>query len=250
MLGRDHLLLTLATVSLVLAPLFAAYPAIVLVALVGTAIGSLIPDADAEDAAIFHTRVRGVRGNVGKAINAIGLLYPAFGYVTRYLIYKPAVRVYDDYVFRGIAIEERHRGFLHSLLGISTATVVTGAYLVVVLAVLGLLSVALLGVFLLAYLVGALLHLLEDSCTRSGIQWHYPFRTWRVRGTLRTSPKVRDALPQRAFLLVLAGVAVVLFLIPPSYPAVPPALFAALGALIGALLWAGFALVIAGCEVA
>lgn len=40
MLGRDHLLLSVATVLLVLAPLFTLYPNAVLVALVGASIGS------------------------------------------------------------------------------------------------------------------------------------------------------------------------------------------------------------------
>lgn len=62
-----------------------------LVALVGTAIGSLIPDAGSPNAAIFHTKVSGLRGDIGDVMNSIGILYPAFGYVTKYLIYKPSV---------------------------------------------------------------------------------------------------------------------------------------------------------------
>ena len=128
MLGRDHLLLTIATVSLVLAPLFTLYPTAVLVALVGTAIGSLIPDADSPDAAIFHTKVSGLRGGIGGVLNSIGVLYPVFGYVTKYLIYKPSVKFYDAFIFTEMNIEERHRGFLHSFLGLGTATVLTGVY--------------------------------------------------------------------------------------------------------------------------
>jgi len=249
MLGRDHLLLSVATVSLVLAPLFTLYPNAMLVAIVGTAIGSLVPDADSPDAAIFHTRVGGIRGDLGTVVNSIGFLFPAFGYPTKYLIYKPSVMFYDRFVFTDVTIGEHHLGFLHSFLGLGTATVLTGLYLVLVLYVIGLFSLRYIGVFLLAYLVGALLHLLEDSCTRSGIEWNYPFRSWTVRGQLVTTSKFEDTVYQRSFLVVVGGVAVALFFLPSMEPQISPLVFGLVGICLGVLLWATFTRFVANCEV-
>ena len=249
MLGRDHLLLTIATVSLVLAPLFTRYPTVVLVALVGTAIGSLIPDADSPDAAIFHMNVSGLRGGIGSVLNSIGILYPVFGYVTKYLIYKPSVQFYDSFVFTETNIEERHRGFLHSFLGLGTATVLTGVYLLPLLYVLGIVSVVFIGVFLLAYLTGAILHLVEDSCTKSGIQWHYPFRQWRIRGNLTTTTRLADTIYQRVFSVILGGGVVLLFFLPSIYSEISPILFALIGTVAGGVLWLCFAFFVAKCEI-
>ena len=249
MLGRDHLLLTVATVSLVLAPLFTLYPTFVVVALVGTAVGSLIPDADSPDAAIFHTRVSGLRGGIGDVLNSIGVLYPVFGYVTKYLIYRPSVKFYDAFVFTETNIEERHRGFLHSFLGLGTAAVLTGVYLLPLLYVIDLISVVYIGVFLLAYLAGALLHLVEDSCTKSGIQWHYPFRQWKIRGNLTTTTRLRDTIYQRIFSMILGGGVVLLFFLPSIYTEISPILFALIGVAAGGVLWLVFAFFVAKCEI-
>lgn len=92
MLGRHHLSLSVATVALVVFPLFTLYPNATLLALLGAAIGSLIPDADSPDAAIFHTEVRGMKKEgFSNLLNAAAVLNPVFGYATKYLIYKPAV---------------------------------------------------------------------------------------------------------------------------------------------------------------
>ncbi|MFB6115765.1 MAG: hypothetical protein ABEK04_05795, partial [Candidatus Nanohalobium sp.] len=92
MLGRQHLMLSVATVSVVLAPYLESAEGFVIVMLLGTGIGSLIPDVDAQDAAVFHNDIRGLNGDVGDTVNNfIGPLLPAFGYTTKYAIYKPAV---------------------------------------------------------------------------------------------------------------------------------------------------------------
>lgn len=245
MLGRHHVSLSVATVGLVVLPLFTLYPMLAMVALVGAAIGSLIPDADSPDAAIFHQEVRGVND----LLNAPGVLYPAFGYVTKFLIYKPVVRFYDTMVFDQYDIGERHRGFLHSLLGLVTLTVLTGLYLLPVLFVLDLLSIIGLGVFLAAYLVGAVLHLIEDSCTKSGIQWNFPFQSWKVRGRLTTTARPEDTKYQRRFLTVLGIGAGAMFILPSLLDHVSVLLLAMAGFVTALVLWAGFSVGIARCGI-
>lgn len=249
MLGRHHLLLSVATVGLVAAPLFVLAPTIALVALAGTAIGSLIPDADAEDAAIFHTEVRGLNGSTGKTLDLLAPVFPVFGYATKYLIYKPSVVLYDTYVFEEQDVVERHRGLLHSVLGLGTATVLTGIYLIPVLLFLGLFSILHLGVFLLAYLVGGVLHLAEDSCTKTGIQWHYPVRDWKVEGRLTTTARRRDTIYQDVFAVVLGGCAVGLFLLAGTYSVAPAPVLLLVGGVLAVALWLGFARLVAKCRI-
>lgn len=76
--------------------------------------------------------------------------------------------------------------------------VLTGLYMLPVLFFLELLSLVALAIFLTGYLAGALLHLLEDSCTRTGIQWNFPFQSWRLKGQLRTTASWRTAGGRRA----------------------------------------------------
>lgn len=249
MLGRHHLLLSVATVGLVVAPLFTTYPNVVLLAIAGCAIGSLVPDADSPDAAIFHPEVRGLKGSRGEALNAIAPIFPAFGYTTKYLIYKPAVKLYDAFVFDQYDIEERHRGFLHSFLGLGTATVVTGVYLIVALLLLGLFSILHLAVFLAAYLAGAVLHLAEDSCTKTGIQWNFPFQDWEINGQLTTTARPEDTRYQNGFLTILGVVAAGLFLLSAMYPDFPAIALSITGAVLGAVLWLIFGRLVAKCRV-
>ena len=155
MLGRHHLTLSVATVALVVLPLFTQFPNAVLVVLVGAAVGSLIPDADSPDAAIFHSEVKGLKGGYSEVVNAAAIVFPAFGFVTKYLIYKPAVWFYDRLVFESYDISERHRGFSHSFLGLGTIAVVTTLYLLPVLYLLELLWLVGVAVFVAGYLGGA-----------------------------------------------------------------------------------------------
>jgi membrane-bound metal-dependent hydrolase YbcI (DUF457 family) len=177
MLGRHHLALSVLTLSLLLVPFFGSSTTLVIIALIGCAVGSLIPDADASDGAIFHNEVRGVHGNVRPIVNTVALIFPLFGYLTRYGIYKPITSLFG--------IDERHRGFLHTIRGILAAAGLTAVYVVIILLILArdLASFALgLLVFMSAYIIGAVLHLIEDTMTVSGVQ---PLKRL-IRGRLRT----------------------------------------------------------------
>lgn len=250
MLGRHHLSLSVATVALVALPLFAVYPNAVILALVGAAIGSLIPDADSPDAAIFHSEVKGLKkSGFGGLLNVTAALNPVFGYPTKYLIYKPAVKFYDEFVFDQYEIAERHRGFLHSFLGLGTMTILTAIYLLPVLYFLGLIWLVGIGVFLTGYLVGAVLHLVEDSCTKTGIQWNFPFQSWRLKGQLRTTAHPEDMRTQQGFLTILGLGAAAMFFLPSVVDQYPAFVFSVLGLLLAIVLWSGFAVAIAKCRV-
>ena len=77
MLGRHHLLLSVFTATLLFIPYFQVFTELTLLILIGVAIGSLIPDADSPDAAIFHEKVY-IKGNLGKVMNGYLLLFSLF----------------------------------------------------------------------------------------------------------------------------------------------------------------------------
>ncbi|MFB6159169.1 MAG: metal-dependent hydrolase [Candidatus Nanohalobium sp.] len=165
----------------------------------GVAVGSLVPDADVSGSLIFHRKVRGVEGGFGRFVNDfVAPLFPVFGYVTRYLIYLPAVMLFDR--VSSYSFGDWHRSFSHSLLGLFTMSSVTGLYIWVLSSYLGFYSFQLLFLFLSGYLLGGFLHLFEDSCTRTGIAWNSPFSDFKLCGDLKTSGKpVYVRGPRRLF---------------------------------------------------
>lgn len=146
--------------------------------------GSLAPDADATDAAIFHTRVPGLPVTTRRLVNGAARALPVFGYLIRYGEYYPAAGVF--WLLSRGQLKAGHRGVLHSLLGVGLCTGLTGLYCALALHLLDWSAPALLALGVAGFGAGALLHLAEDSCTPGGIAWLYPASGRRVRGRLRT----------------------------------------------------------------
>ena len=210
MLGRHHLLLSMLSAAILLLPCFTENSELFFLILVGVAVGSLIPDADSPDAAIFHEKVRGIKGNIGKTINnLIAPIFPIFGWITKYAIYKPAIFIFGRTLLKKYGIKEEHRGFLHSFIGILTASVLTTIYLIIIFLILGNLNWWSLLVFMLAYIFGALMHILEDSTTVTGTRFNYPFSDLILKGELITRPD--SAKKPDIFVGFLTAVLVVFF---------------------------------------
>ncbi|MFB6100423.1 MAG: metal-dependent hydrolase [Candidatus Nanohalobium sp.] len=215
MLGRQHLMLSAATAAALAAP-FIEHTGLALTFFTGACIGSLIPDVDAHDAAIFHRDLKGLNHGTGRMLNNfIGPALPFFGYTTKYLIYIPAVKFYN-FLFSDYSFHGEHRSFSHSVLGIFTMTALTGVYIISTLAVLQVFIPLYVGAFLLAYMTGAFLHMLQDSCTKTGIAWNSPFSKTKLKGRLKTG---KSRLKPRMFFTYLATVAGITFYLGsiPSY---------------------------------
>lgn len=171
----------------------------------GVSVGSLIPDIDAGDAAIFHFNVRGLKGDTGRLLNDfVAPVLPVFGYVTKYLIYRPVLFIYDKVIFQNYSFSDQHRAFTHSLLGVFTLTAVTGLLIASLLYLLDYLNLYFLSVFLMAYASGCFLHMLQDSCTRTGIAWNSPFSSKKLKGEIYTG---KDFLKVHIFSLLLGAMA-------------------------------------------
>ncbi len=195
-------------------PLFRVEPVFFLVFVFGVCIGSLVPDVDAEDAAIFHSNVRGLKGDTGRILNDfVAPLLPVFGYFTKYVIHRPSVLLFN-FFSRNHSVSDTHREFSHSIIGIVSFTFFTGLYAFLILYFTGLLHIALV-FFLAGYFVGCVLHLIQDSCTRSGIAWNSPFSDWKIRGDIYTGKDFRKI---RLFTLFLGGLSAVMLFASLTHP--------------------------------
>lgn len=196
MLGKNHIVLSLFTVSAILMPflLDGTNAGLFILAMIGVGIGSLAPDADSPDAAIFHKKVRGLKGDTRKIINTwIGPFLPIFGFILKFLIYHPAVKIIqflvkENKISLQYRVTETHRGILHSILGLLISFMALLIYSSLLMLLFPeLLSIKALLVFNVAFSIGFFLHLLEDSCTVSGVNFTFPMsKNLLFKGEVRT----------------------------------------------------------------
>ena len=206
MRGDQHASLSLATAALLIAPWATTIdPITIAILLLGVFIGSLAPDADAIDAAIFNGRITGVKGKRGQIINGFAVVLPIFGYTVRYLIYYPLSLVFMLLLRK--SYRHRHRGLLHSFAGVGLTSLILSGYLALGLAWLGI-PLTLLPAFGCAFFAGCILHLVEDTCTPAGVAWLYPFSRRRVAGRIRTQGlfEVRPAAFTAVLTIAAAGI--------------------------------------------
>ncbi len=201
MRGVEHVRISLFSAGVLLAPQAPTLGVqLTLVSLLGAFIGALAPDADAEDAAIFHSRMNGVSGFRGLIINTAAIILPIFGYTIRYLIYYPLSLVF--LAIFGKRYRHQHRGLLHSITGVCLTTGILLAYIWALFVYIGWHPLPVLPTFGIAFFCGCFFHLMEDTCTPSGVAWLYPFSRVRACGTIRTSSRF-DIRPG-AFTVLLA----------------------------------------------
>ena len=196
MLGKDHIILSLFTVSAILMPflLDGTNVGLFVLAMIGVGIGSLAPDADSPDAAIFHKKVRGLKGDTRKIIDAwIGHFLPIFGFILKFLIYRPAVKIIqflvkENKISLQYRVTETHRGILHSILGLLISFMALLIYSSILMLLFPeLLLIKTLLIFNVAFSIGFFLHLLEDSCTVSGVNFTFPMsKNLLFKGEVRT----------------------------------------------------------------
>lgn len=190
MRGRQHLAITLATTLGLITPFYHTKPVLSVALVMGAVIGSLIPDIDSSDALIFHKDVLLSQKGYARVFNLFpGVLLPFFGYITKYAVYIPSVLVFKIILPGRFRPSYGHRKYMHSLLGITVTTLITGIYAVIGLNLVDPIeinSLVVLAVFLTGYLFGAVLHLLEDACTKTGIMFLYPFSTKTIKGNIIT----------------------------------------------------------------
>ncbi|RPJ52597.1 MAG: hypothetical protein EHJ95_03740, partial [Methanobacteriota archaeon] len=148
MKGRDHILLSLLSLGVILVPIAGSLPPVWIAAIaVGLGIGALSPDVDTDDAAIFHA-------NRGRPLSA---LVPIAGYAIRYLCYYPLALSLR--ICRGDTDALRHRGLLHTIPGVAASSFFMTGSLAAVMLYFALDLFPLLPLAGSAFTAGALLHL-------------------------------------------------------------------------------------------
>ncbi|WP_319379226.1 metal-dependent hydrolase [uncultured Methanocorpusculum sp.] len=191
MKGITHIILTMATMLVVLAPLtpslftLESIPAVIIL-LLGAFFGSLAPDIDkGKEAAIYHSEIPGGRGKKFP-------LTPIFGYALYYFCYKPLQFVFRIIFVTKIYAINGHRELPHSPIGILLISILVTIYLWLICFALSfvpylspLYNNSLIYVFGSAFLLGCFLHLLEDTYDNSGIHYFYPFCFSRLRGKIK-----------------------------------------------------------------
>jgi hypothetical protein len=229
MRGRHHLLLSLLSVFPFVLPFFLAstlskQAAFALLFLLAVAVGSLAPDADAPERSLLHYRFR------------------LFDLLLRFVFIKPVLFLFRMLYRQEIVpfeAREEHRGLFHAPIGVLSSSLFLTGVVVTIAAVFGLFSWLVLLLVFCGLLLGQLLHLLEDSCTRGGIDWAFPFGSRRLRGAFVTRPRPGQAKDVRPGFFVLLLVMVDLFLtvVPFSFLALSLPLFFLVSFIVLAGTW-------------
>lgn len=188
MRGEQHIFYTLISAGILLSPAL-SITAIqwLAVFLVAVFIGSLAPDADSVDSAIMHG-IPGGKGAVRVVRRHTVLILPLFGYFIRYLVYIPLSALL--WITTLGKVRPKHRGILHSLFGIFFMSAIVTIFLFVIFLLLFSENFSYYAIiFGLGMFFGAFMHLLEDSCSKSGVYWLYPLSGKKASGKLLTGSR-------------------------------------------------------------
>lgn len=176
MLGRHHVTISLATILPFLIPLIFLENNIHLIYSIGfliaVLIGSLIPDSDC--------------GGKAKIYYDFPIVHKLMIPINKLVIFIFRIPKLKTKIKGGYEVKEEHRGIMHSPSGIIISSLILALFLSIFLIVIGFFNLIFLLVVLFGLLFGQLLHLLEDSCTISGIRWKFPFSEGIIKGNIST----------------------------------------------------------------
>jgi membrane-bound metal-dependent hydrolase YbcI (DUF457 family) len=176
MLGRSHVSLSIATVLPFIIPLMFLENKFLLTYSIAFVIciliGSLLPDSDC-----------GGKPKLYYDFKPIYFMMLPISWIVVKLFKSTHLKHKLNLKYE---VNNEHRGIMHSPIGVFISTIfLTLIILVFVLIIQSFNILFILAVFF-GLLIGQLLHLLEDSCTVSGINWKFPFGTKNLNGTIMT----------------------------------------------------------------
>ncbi len=103
----------------------------------------------------------------------------------RLLIYLPLVffvgLIHKNWLSE-YEVKDEHRGLSHSLFGIFLSVFIAGSYILLFKIVIESFPQIAIIPFMASFFLGAIIHLAQDSSTKSGIRWLYPFKQTLVSG--------------------------------------------------------------------
>lgn len=177
MLGRSHLSLSIATIFSFIVPLLFiaslnSYLSFAIAFLISIAIGSLLPDSDC--------------GGKSKLYYDFKIIYYIMTPINWAVVNLFKLSRVKHRLNLQHEVEHEHRGIMHSPVGVFISSLLLTLVLIVFVLVLQSFNVLFIFLVFMGLVFGQFLHLLEDSCTISGINWKFPFGTKEIKGTVYT----------------------------------------------------------------
>jgi len=197
MLGKDHINISIAFIFTFIIPLFfignidMMYPVVLMIAVL---IGSLLPDTDCGGKATIYYRFPMVDEFMKKVVGK------SIIFIFNHLISKKKIKIEHD-------VKDEHRGIIHSPIGVLLSSLILTLVILIFAIVFDLFNWKIILIIFIGLLIGQFLHLFQDSCTVSGINWGFPFNTKEIKGSIKTFNK-QDRRPKNFagmfyFLIVL-----------------------------------------------
>ena len=179
MLGKDHILISLAWALLLLSPILLQYPEYALAFFIGITIGAVYPDIDSSyNPYLGRLKKKSSEGN-GPLTWIIALLAYPVKHLTGFIFSGGNKAKKTEYL--------KHRNLIHSIAGILVSLLLILIPLNIILYLLGYLNLFIL-LASAGVLTGAFMHLMEDSCTLSGVKFFYPAsKKVQLHGNIRVS---------------------------------------------------------------
>ncbi len=180
----------------------------------GVLLGCLLPDVDASDAKVMHGYWR-----------PIGL----FG---KYLFYKPMTRILRT---RSDEYREQHRGYLHSFIGCFLATIFFAIPIAIIFLYSTYVMLLPLETSIWVWIVwiglpfGFLMHLVEDSFTKSGVRWRFP--GGKTYSSQTSTGKKSEYSLLSAFIVTYGILTAIVYIATPSFIVLLWAILGSLGML-------------------
>lgn len=145
-----------------------------------------MPDVDASDVEILHGETKEI------------------GYFIKYIIYYTLLLILASKLFN---IEKRHRGVMHSLIGLLLTDLILIGIIYVCAIIhsfttsISFFDIATIPLWIvLGISIGFILHMVEDSFTKSGVRWFLPKKRV-ISGNLRTFSKEEKKFAEALLLL-------------------------------------------------
>lgn len=179
MLGKDHINISIAFFLPFLIPFFFLNVGnfnFLIALMVSIFIGSILPDADCGGKATIYYRFPVIDGFMKKVVGKLIIK------IFEILVTKEKIKTEFD-------VKDEHRGIMHSPIGVLFSSLLLTLPILIFVLLLNLFNfIVILGIFL-GLLIGQFLHLFQDSCTVSGINWGFPFKPKELKGTIYTFSK-------------------------------------------------------------
>jgi membrane-bound metal-dependent hydrolase YbcI (DUF457 family) len=186
MLAEDHLKLSVFSSVILFGWLIFQNAMIFAAILGGVVIGCFLPDTD-----LPKSKIDSMKGIAG-----------FFGIISKHIL-NPLVTLIFEFLLKQ-PIDQRHRGITHTIYGILTYCLLIEVISLPILFWSGMWgSFIIYSFFVFGLLFGGILHLMEDSCTKTGITPFYPLnQIKKYSGNISTfDPNERR--PKYYFMLLL-----------------------------------------------